>query len=96
MKDRIPLIDQLEELEQEWERRGREYPTLVAQGRMRCYRMEAKMARLEAAIRTLEWLNEHADALREYVLYATRIWPPAQGGEWNEQVPDTPEKEAAE
>jgi hypothetical protein len=93
---RVPLIDQLEELEQEWERRGREYPELVARGRMRPYRMEAKMARLEAAIRTMEWLNEHQDALREYVIYATRIAPPAQGGQWNERVPDGPCGQAQE
>jgi hypothetical protein len=93
---KISLMDQIEELEQEWERRQREYPTLVAQGRMRRYRMDAKIARLQAAINTLEWLDEHADVIREYVTYATRINPPSQGGEWNPQVNDDGQKEAAE
>lgn len=85
---RVSLIEQIEELESEWERRTREYPVLVAQGKMRRYRMELKLRRLEAAIKLLEWVDEHQDALREYVLYATRIASPAQGGEWNERVPD--------
>jgi hypothetical protein len=55
----------------------------VARGRLRPHRAEERIARLEAAIRTLVWLDDHCDTLREYVVYATRIVPPAQGGEWN-------------
>lgn len=88
MNRKVSIAEQIEELESEWERRHKEYPVLVAQGRMRRYRMELRLERLQATINLLAWLDENADAVREYMLYATRICPPAQGGEWNEQCKD--------
>ena len=69
----VPIAEQLEELEAEWDRRNRDYPLLVAKGELRYETSELKQERLAAAIRTLGWIKQHRDILKEYVLYATKV-----------------------
>ena len=59
---RISLQAQIEELEYELRMRTDVYPRLVRRGRMRAGEAELHKQRLEAAIRTLRWLNELLDA----------------------------------
>jgi hypothetical protein len=93
---KISLQEQLEELETEFVRRNREYPMLEACGEQRFEVGEIKIERLAAAINTIAYLVRHADMFKEYVLYATRALPPAQGGEWNEPKPNEEESAKAE
>jgi hypothetical protein len=95
IRSTVPLREQLEELEAEYNRRDKDYPLLVIDGHMRQSTAEARQERLCAAIHTLAWLADHGDMLREYVTYATRVLPPAQGGTWNPPV-ETDEPEASD
>ena len=100
IRPKVPLREQLDELEVEYDRRDREYPLLVTIGEMRQSTAAARQERLCAAIHTLVWLADHVDVLREYVIYATRVLPPADGGTWNSSIEvesvDNIELEAAE
>ena len=69
---KIPLAEQIEEMEIEWESRSKEYPELIVRGKLRRERAEVKIARVQAVIGTLCWLREHAELLRGYIAYAKK------------------------
>jgi hypothetical protein len=75
MTDRVPLAEQLDELSAEYTRRCRAYPLLVARGEMREKTAEMKIERLGAAHNTMAWVLRHADDIRQWMLYATKISP---------------------
>lgn len=83
---KVPLAEQLEELEAEWDRRNRDYPLLVARGDLRQTVSTLKQERMAAAINTLAWLQKHRAYFVEYITYATKMGMPA--------VPDPPDDEA--
>lgn len=60
----IPLADQIAELRREYALRRNVYPAFVARSRMTQEEADQHQARLDAAIKTLRWLETHADKVR--------------------------------
>ncbi len=58
----ITLNAQIEELEYELRMRASVYPRLVRRGKLRAGEAELHTQRMEAALRTLRWLNDLLDA----------------------------------
>jgi hypothetical protein len=86
MSEPVPLAEQLDELESEWDRRNRAYPIMVAKGLMRPHVADLKQERLTAAIRTLVWVERHQHMLKEYMAYCTTMMmEPPEDGEPAEQ-----------
>lgn len=72
---RVPLAEQLDELAAEYVRRCRAYPLLVARGQLRQTAAELKIERLAAAHNTLAWLHKHADQIKDWVAYTSKVTP---------------------
>lgn len=72
MLPRVPLYEQLEELEDQYGRMHRSYPELIVRGMMRRSVAELHLDRMAAAVNTLAWLTKHGDSLRMYIEYAKR------------------------
>lgn len=64
MNASTPLSDQIEEVAREIRQRQRVYPKWVEEGRYKKETAEKKMADMEAAYRTLQFLAKYADPLR--------------------------------
>jgi hypothetical protein len=75
MVDRVPLPEMIDELRSEFVSRHMAYPLLVARGEMRAQTMELKIGRLAACHNTLAWLYRHADAIRDWMLFAAKVAP---------------------
>lgn len=66
---KVPLFEQIDELQSEWDRRCRAYPLMEAKGLIRHHVVQMKQGRLSAAISTLLWLDEHRDLLMAFAEY---------------------------
>lgn len=84
-KERVPLQEQLEELEEEQWRRHRIYPELVAKGHMRQQISQMKQERLAAAIATIDWLIANTDLIRDFRTYKASLIGKPSAEEMNEQ-----------
>lgn len=73
MGEPVPLAEQIEEMESEWDRRNRAYPEMVSRGLMRHEVGEMKQDRLSAAIKTMLWLERNQDTIRAYVAYVRAV-----------------------
>lgn len=60
----VSLAQQIEEVERELELRRRVYPHQVARGQMRQSIADYHMARMQAVLRTLQWLRANEDAIK--------------------------------
>lgn len=67
MKRKISIEQQISEIQREIGLRKNVYPGLVARGRMRQGEADEHMARIEAALTTLQWIRDN----RAWVLAAT-------------------------
>jgi hypothetical protein len=66
---KIPLREQIEGLEAEFDRRSRDYPIMMAIGDLSLEAANFRQARLAAAINTLCWLDRHKDDVRAWVAH---------------------------
>ena len=57
------IYQQIEEFEREIALRKNVYPNLVAKGNMRQSVADYHMARIEAALKSLEWLRDNRDGI---------------------------------
>jgi hypothetical protein len=64
MEQRIPLDEQITEVEHELTRRRQEYGHLVERGRLPAELANARVDRMLAVLRTLEWLRRNAQWIR--------------------------------
>ena len=67
MKRKISIEQQISEIQREIGLRKNVYPGLVARGKMRQSEADEHMARIEAALTTLQWIRDN----RAWVLAAT-------------------------
>lgn len=98
---RVPLAEQLDELAAEYTRRCRAYPLLVARGQMRETAMELKIERMAAAHNTLAWLHKHAEQIKDWVAYTSKVTPREHVADVTAELPPDldpvePEEEASE
>lgn len=61
---KISLRQQIEEVETELTMRSHVYPRLVSQKKMRQSDATYRTARMEAALRTLKWLERHKEIIK--------------------------------
>ena len=80
---KVPLYEQLEELEDQYGRMHRSYPGLIARGMLRKSVAELHLERMAAAVNTLAWLVKHGEVLLQYIEYAkkTGLQDPIEDGE---------------
>lgn len=62
---RFSLRQQIEELQRERDQRASVYPRLIASRKLGASLAQYHCDRLEAAIRTLDWLQQHEAVIRE-------------------------------
>lgn len=62
---RFSLGQQVDELERELEQRAKVYPLLIAKKKLGASLADFQTQRLEAALRTLCWLNRHERLIRQ-------------------------------
>lgn len=59
----IPIQGQIAELQRELALRRNVFPRLVREGRMKPSEADLCMARMEAALNTLHWVQDHRDSI---------------------------------
>lgn len=62
---RFSLAQHIEEIERELEQRARVYPALVSKRKLGASIAEYQVARMEAALASLKWLQRHERVLRQ-------------------------------
>ena len=72
MTGRVPLSEQVAEVERELRQRHRAYPRWIDQKRLKVETAHEHMSRLQAALATLQILHQHADGLRLLISYLKR------------------------
>lgn len=60
----IPIAQQIAELRRELAMRSQVYPGLIAKKKMRQGEADLHVARMSAALRSLEWLQEHEGEIK--------------------------------
>ena len=63
----FPLSQQIEEVERELGKRREVYPRWVGSGKMRRGESEYHMARMESVLKTLKWLSDNQEAVKQVV-----------------------------
>ena len=95
---KVPLAEQVEELANEFTRRCRAYPLLVARGEVRQATADLKIERIAAAHNTLAWLLRNAEQIKEWVAYTMKVTPVEHHAELTIDAPpevEPPEQEDA-
>lgn len=74
----FPLSQQIEELEREIGLRRGVYPRQVGSGKMRQGEADFHMARIESALKTLKWLKDNEEAIKQGMAAYGRSRPAEQ------------------
>lgn len=61
----VPITEQCAEIERELALRRRVYPHWVESGRLGDVDAERQLSRMEAALKTLRWVEKHGEAIKQ-------------------------------
>ena len=73
---KIPLTQQIASVRREIDMRRKVYPGLISRSKMRQSEADLELWSMEAALRTLEWLERNREALRRAVETGAVEQPP--------------------
>ena len=64
MSIRVSINQQIEEVQRELDQRARVYPRLISAGKLRRSHADYQTQRMEAVLRTLEWLRDNEGEIK--------------------------------